>query len=618
MPLTWDDKREAARIRVDQRDPLVEQMRVVANHYNGSWVIPIPGTENSLADPLGPWLLAETVDTAALRATSVLPSAQCVPVDPDKHQGVRSAEYAAIRRAAVLDGWRRANMPLVLGKAFRHLMAYASFAMVVDYDWRTQQPCLRLLDPLGVFPEERSDTDFTPQRSVAVVYERTGRELLAMFPRQAGPRVRSQEQAEAVYQVLEWHDEDGCELGVMGGQYRAPIWQGSVFTRQVIDAEWPLAFYPSRTGRCDVVVGGAVSLTKAMAKLAKFTGQVEIMARLTALVMRATERSVFPDMFIVGENGETPVLAGGEWHEGTTGKINLVSGAREIGQLRNTPDPTGMQFIDRMERNVRVSLGQPSILSGESGSNALRTGRAIDSMIGTSSDPRIAEMQRLMAVSLAEAGSLTLDMYRAYNPSKTYTVYSSGRSKRTRREFTPSTHVENTEVQVWYPFEGSDADAVTIRLGQLVGTEMLSRTTARELHPMVDDATDEQELITAEKIEEALVATILARAQDPAGGIPPTDLARIAQLIRQGVGPADAVMKAQEEAQARQAAQAPTVPEGMAAAPETMPGLGMPGEGQQMQPPAAPEQQVAEPLQRFKSLVQAGRVPYGGNAGALG
>jgi hypothetical protein len=91
--------------------------------------------------------------------------------------------------------------------------------------------------------------------------------------------------------------------------------------------------------------------------------------------------------------------------------------------------------------------------------------------------------------------------------------------------------------------------------------------------------------IIAEGVESALLTSIQQQAADPMGPYQPDDLAYLTQLvIENDLSLYDAVQKTQLRAQERQAAMAPM------GAPQTMPGLAMPGTGQEMQvdpPPGA-------------------------------
>lgn len=613
MTIAWEDISSTVRWRMGRRSEFVKRMAYVQRMYNADWVLPIPGTESSVEDPVGPALVAAAVDELALRASSVPPDFLCPALDPTKAAGKRSLDFANRRRKAIEHSWREAEMIVTLGKSFRHLLGYASFGFAVKPDMLTGEPKISIIDPLSTYPEEKPDTDFTQPVNCADVYQVTGRQIARMYPEHAH-RFDGVYRSEALWNVVEWVDSDEIVTGVLSLVPNQNAWQ---YIRDAQNSTIELSRRPNRAGMCTTIVLGAVSLDKAYARLANFTNQVELMAKLTSLALSATEKSIFPDMFILGRQNETPLLLSGNWKDGRTGEINLVTGASEVSQLRSTPDPTGMQMVDRMERNFRVSSGLAPALTGET-YGALRTGRGIDAMMGTAVDPRIGEMQRLMGVAIQHVNSAVLATYKGYFGSKKFTLFSMGRTEQSLTEFTPNEHVETTANRVRYSMAGADLDAMTIRVGQLSGSGLISRQSARELHPLIDDAQEEKVRIMAEEAEGALMSSLLARAQDPAGGLPPGDLARIVLLVRNGETLAAAVEKVQREAQERQAQMAPQPTPEQVAAPETMPGIANPGEGAQMAaPPEAQSQQVVDGLTRLKVLAQAARVPYGGSAGPL-
>jgi len=91
---------------------------------------------------------------------------------------------------------------------------------------------------------------------------------------------------------------------------------------------------------------------------------------------------------------------------------------------------------------------------------------------------------------------------------------------------------------------------------------------------MIADPEMERDRIVAESIEQALLSSIQAQAADPNGPYQPDDLAFIATQVQSNkMTLAEAIQAAQKRAQERQATPAPV------GAPETMPGLAMPGMG---------------------------------------
>jgi hypothetical protein len=109
----------------------------------------------------------------------------------------------------------------------------------------------------------------------------------------------------------------------------------------------------------------------------------------------------------------------------------------------------------------------------------------------------------------------------------------------------------------------------------------------------------EHDRIIAEGVESALMSSIQQQASMPDGPYQPEDLAYLTKLVLQDDVPlSEAVRRTDQRAKDRQAAMAP------AGAPETMPGLAMPGMGAEMQ--AAPPQAPAGPPPLEALLAQLG------------
>jgi hypothetical protein len=127
---------------------------------------------------------------------------------------------------------------------------------------------------------------------------------------------------------------------------------------------------------------------------------------------------------------------------------------------------------------------------------------------------------------------------------------------------------------VTYSAAGSDVNSLIIGLGQRLGTGMMSKESAREADPLISDPELEHDRIIAEGVEAALLSSIQQQAVNPMGPYQPDDLAYLVKLVmEQDVSLYEAVQRTNARAQERQAMAMP------AGAPETMPGLALPGMG---------------------------------------
>jgi hypothetical protein len=66
-----------------------------------------------------------------------------------------------------------------------------------------------------------------------------------------------------------------------------------------------------------------------------------------ALDIQATEKSIFPDLYVLAKQGQNPRLIGdGRWKAGYTGDINMVVDADSVPVW--AADPHNSQTIDRL------------------------------------------------------------------------------------------------------------------------------------------------------------------------------------------------------------------------------------------------------------------------------
>jgi hypothetical protein len=326
------------------------------------------------------------------------------------------------------------------------------------------------------------------------------------------------------------------------------------------------------------------------------------------LDIRGTERSLYPDTVLIGSQDRTPQLVGDSWFPGYTGKVNIVKNADSVIQLRATPDPNNKTTMDRLERNARISSGLVPQMGGES-YGALRTGRGIDSLMGAAVDPRVAEIQTIAQTYLAEANAIALDMLRSKPQwaKRKYVVFSGWPGDPGHVTFTPAEHIERSTNVVTYPLPGVDIQGVTVSVGQMIGAGLISLDTGRRIHPWVADAEHEETQRMLDSLDDAMLESIRTRAAT--GQLPAIDAAAIKRAIRDGASIEEAIERADQAARARQAAQSPEPAEGEAVPPAMMPGLAMPGEGAESQPPPEVIGPPPAALDQFRENVRAWRSP---------
>jgi hypothetical protein len=324
-----------------------------------------------------------------------------------------------------------------------------------------------------------------------------------------------------------------------------------------------------------------------------------------ALELDAAIKQVHPDMYLVPhQDGQQATFVSGP-HPGSSGLINILDGG-DVKYLSPQVGQNTWQTMDRLERSERQAGGISSEMSGESGSN-IRTGQRGQQVISAQVDPTLREAHTVIAAALEEENRRATLIAKAYFGDRQLFFDVNWQEKRVSVDYIPNRDFDSVYTQVSYPQAGMDQQNLTIMAGQLLGTELASKRTLREMHPAIKDAEYEGDQITAEGLEAAAMAAFQQGAAD--GSIPLIDVARVLELVkRNDVDIIEAIVTAQKEAQERQAAQAPAegVPPGAQGvdpnSPEAQPGLSLPGMGAEAGV-AVPEAQPS--LQNLASQMNA-------------
>lgn len=576
--------------------PLLTDMLKVRDAYNADVVYPLYDKPDEPAmSPLTPLLVAETVDNLALRAAGVFPGMDCPALNPSELTGKGSRAYADTRRRVLLGTHFHSRTKLGLRRVFRHLAGYASGGMVVCPDLKLQMPRVHVRDPLASYPEPKAPEDLSPPANVAFVTGRSATWLRATYPqsmRENGGPVGQPGRGQELWDVIEWLDDDDVVYGILGP--RESYQTSAIATRDHgLPLNVELFRYAHHSERCPAITLPRVTLDRIVSAVAHTLGTIEVGSRMMHLWMAAQEKSIFPDKYAIAGPGQQPsiITNNGQWADGRTGQMNLLEGVVSVGELRGTPDPMTGQFVDRLERNMRVSNGLVPQFGGET-YGALRTGRGIDALAGMAVDPRVQELQEIAEFGLVELNRLIFDCWKGWWGPKKVVLFTGRMGDAASVEFIPARHIEANDNVVAYPAPGSDLQGTTIRLSQLYGVKAISLDTLRSKHPDVDDPGFEAHQVDVEELELALLESIKQKAA--AGELPVVFLARIAELRREGKTITEAVSAADAEARAQQAQEATLTPPGEANAPELMPGL----EGLPMaQPgPAAPNLPPGPPI----------------------
>lgn len=562
------------------------RMMAVRDAYNGDVVVPLPELDRSEQSMVAN-LVAVGIDQQAMRIASVMPDVFYPPLKPGEK---RSEDYARVRRLANLSWWKMNRLGLKKRRQARHLISYAMTPEVILPDVDRRIPRWEVREPLGCYPAPTSDPDDLCPDDVIFATRRTLAWVRARFPDAVAKlRLPPNPRPDHLLDVLEYLDADERVLAVVGATRDAEqLWLPSGGAYMPGAPQTELARIPVRIGMCPAVVAGRITLDRPQGQFDGILGMYQNQAKLMALEYIAVKKGIFPDTWLVGRQNETPRII--KVANGLTGQVGEVKGG-ELMPQKLDPGFMTNPTIDRYERYQRVTAGIPAEFGGESPGN-VRTGRRGDAVMSAVVDFPVQESQELLAAQDEEANRRAVATVKAYWGSRSFSFYVPGKGANTNVDYVPNKHFENDNNVVSYAHAGSDANSLVIGLGQRIGTGELSKRGAMEIDPMITDPELEHDRIVAEGIEQALLQSL--EQQATAGTLPPADLARIMELVRTNkVELAEAVQRAHDEAQKRQAAN-PTPPgPDQAVSPDQMPGLAAPGMGAETAAVPAPEPSVA-------------------------
>ena len=580
--------------RLNARGPILSKMREVRNLANSDVIIPLNELDKNARSNVAN-LLVQGMDQLSMRITSTMPT----PYFPALREGQdRSMKIARDRKRAMLSIWDQNNMDAKLRYRARYLLAYASSPVFIKPNFDKRLPEWHLRSPLDTFEAPRIDPTNPVPENVIFAYNQTYRWLTSNYGYQINGILRVGKPSwDKMFTILEYVCDDEIVTCVLGSdQERDPMGNGQYQGLAVVE----LSRIANRTGRPLVVVPQRATLDKPHGQFDNLIGMYYTRARLQALTEIAIERGIFPDEYLIARPGENPEVI--QIADGKTGQLGVVKGG-DIQQLNTNPGYKTDIALDRLERQERLEGAIPAEFGGESGTN-IRTGRRGESVLSATVDFRVQEAQKIFSQGLIEEDKIAIALEKTYwgNASKSFFI--PGSVKGGVVDYTPNKLWETDFHYVSYSASGTDVNGLVVGIGQRLGIGTLSKRSAREIDPLIEDPEVEEDRIVAEAIESALLNSIQQQAADPNGPYQPADLAFIASMVQSNkMTLAEAVEEAQRRAQKRQATPAPM------GAPETMPGLAQPGMGaeQPVAPPPGPG--GPPPLGALLAGLQGGGAP---------
>ena len=311
-------------------------------------------------------------------------------------------------------------------------------------------------------------------------------------------------------------------------------------------------------------------------------GLYQAQAKLQALMVHGVQRSIYPEEWLI-DNPNNPdgarIVTHADPMHGITGHIT----GGTLQTIHPIPEVLASNVGDQLERAFRIQTGVPAELGGESTSN-VRTGKRGDAILSAVLDFPIQEEQQLLEVALREEYLLAIEIDKAYFPraKSVYLSSSAGAIAYVAADFWQGL----ANLFVKYAHAGVGAQGIPVEIGQRVGMGTMSKRTAMEIDPLIDDPQGEFDRITVETMRTALLQSIGAMAQDPT--MAPTVAQIMLKMKEAETEIEDAVMAIHQQEQQDQAQQAAQQPQpGAPAPPGQQPGMAQPGQAIQNPPPSA-------------------------------
>jgi hypothetical protein len=583
MSRTTEEIQQLYRQRKQRLDPMHQRALEVRSAYYGDITLPVPEIDSN-EKPLVANFIFESGEQKAQRVASTMPNVYY----PSTRPGIQSADQRARdRRLINMAWWDRNRMKLKMRQRARHMVYYASQAVMLRPHLQESRPEWCVRNPLSALPPEMEVGQFVPE-DIIFTFTKPLAWLEACYPNQMHYFGINADTQDGFVTLIEYQDADENVLIASGEKVepsRQPFGQ-EIRSEVAVELERT----PNRIGHCTAVIHGGIGLDHARGYYDGTIGMWQAMARLMALEVIGMQRSIWKETWLVDDpNSDGAKVV--QYADPVRGILGHVSGGK-IETIAPEPSAFAPQIIDRLERFIRIEGAVPAELGGESTSN-IRTGRRGDQILSSVLDFPIQEMQEILAVALQEENRIAVAIDKAYFPTKK-TVYVSATAGQI--DYEANTTFENDVNFVAYSHAGVDAQGLVIELGQMVGTGLISRRSAMESHPLIEDAQSEFDRIGIERVRDALLTGLQQLASDP--NMAPI-IAKIAKTYTfSGENEIeDAVLQVHEEMQTMQAAQAQQQAPGMPGAPpgpEAQPGMAA--------PPGAPPAEIQAPPQSLTNL----------------
>lgn len=572
----------------------------VQQAYYGEIILPLPEIDRA-ERPLVANLILSGGEQRAMRVASTMPDVQY----PSEKPGQALADKKARQRRLVnLAWWDDDLMAIKLRKRARYMVFYAGTPVVIRPNFREQRPTWQVRNPLTTFAPEMDVGELCPP-DVIFTYTKSYAWLCQQYPDQS-KRLNLHPEGSSSYVCLEYIDEHEYVTAVIGEKYQPTT---TAYGQEQSSPTSPdgeiveLERVPNRLGRTPCAVAGRIGLEHARGEFDGVVGLYQAQAKLMALMVHGVQRSIYPEMWLV-DNPNDPegaqIVTHADPMHGITGR---VTGGQLIA-IHPTPEVLASNIGNQLERAQRIESGTPAELGGESTSN-VRTGKRGDAILSAVLDFPIQEEQQLLEVSLREECRIAIEIDKAYFPQSKSVFFSSSAGMIDYQAADFWAGLQNLWVK--YAHAGVDAQGLPVEIGQRVGMGTLSKRSAMEIDPLIEDPEAEFDRMNTETLRAGLLNALAAMSTDPATAL---IVAKVTKKLREaGVEIEDAMEEAQKMIQAEQAAQAEAMAAQQPMGPEAQPGMGAPPA---IGPPSPSTSNLADLLSSLNRGRTAGQIPGGG------
>jgi hypothetical protein len=513
------DRFSRIKLRYNNRDTRMSQVQAIRN-----------GRMSDVAPDLfpnaGPWqepIVANMIDVAARDFSDMLgplPSFNCTSITMTSD---RARENATMKTKIALGYSTNSDLQNQMYSGADKYITYGFLPFRVDIDYDRKIPVIRLIDPVGCYPEmDRFGRVVSFFQRVLINRD----ELASQFPELA----RQIKDRNGVFgtrevEVIFYHDKD-WDIAVMGGE--KPL----LLEKAKNPAGKVLIRIASRPGIGDVPRGQFDDVI--FVQLAK--------ARFALLALQAASDSVNAPLAVPSDVPDVP------YGPGATIRSNNPEKIRRVGiEL----PPAAFAEQQQLDREMQLGSRFPQVRTGNADASIV-TGRGVEALMG-GYDSQIRAHQAIFARVLQDVMSLCFEVDELVFGDVEKVLHGAASGTPFEIKYVPKKVIKGDyTVDVRYGLmAGLDPNRWLVFALQARAEKMFSRDFMRREMPVEINVEDEERKIDIEDLEEAAkqalmgyaqsIPVLASQGQDPSG--PLQALAKVIEDRRKGKPLADSVVE---------------------------------------------------------------------------